>query len=115
MRRESPFRLGWAIVLAGATAIAVALVDGRWEGLIVTLVGTIGAVLVARIDEDGAPAVAIAPTIEPGIGEVLDAVAEPVLLVRGGRIILANAAARTLLGDHVVGEDARVADRKSVV
>ena len=40
MRRESPFRLGWAIVLAGATAIAVALVDGRWEGLIVTLVGT---------------------------------------------------------------------------
>ncbi len=111
MRRESPFRLGWAIVLAGATAIAVALVDGRWEGLIVTLVGTIGAVLVARIDEDGAPAVAIAPTIEPGIGEVLDAVAEPVLLVRGGRIILANAAARTLLGDHVVGEDARVALR----
>jgi len=59
MRRESPFRLGWAIVLAGATAIAVALVDGRWEGLIVTLVGTIGAVLVARIDALDAQAASV--------------------------------------------------------
>lgn len=56
-----------------------------------------------------------APVILPGgdgsIGAILDAVGDPVLLVGDGRVAAANRAARTLLGEHVVGEDARIAIR----
>jgi two-component system phosphate regulon sensor histidine kinase PhoR len=42
---------------------------------------------------------------------VLDTIVEPVMLIRGGVVSFANAAAIKLLGDHIVGEDARVAIR----
>ncbi|WP_163314254.1 PAS domain-containing protein, partial [Enterobacter hormaechei] len=43
--------------------------------------------------------------------EVLDAIAEPVLLIADRRVIAANPPARTLLGQHILGEDVRVAIR----
>ena len=42
---------------------------------------------------------------------MLDALAEPVLVLGGPRILAANRAARELLGDHIIGEDARTAIR----
>jgi two-component system, OmpR family, phosphate regulon sensor histidine kinase PhoR len=42
---------------------------------------------------------------------LLDAIVEPVMLVRGGIVTFANRAARALLGQHIVGEDVRVAIR----
>jgi two-component system phosphate regulon sensor histidine kinase PhoR len=47
----------------------------------------------------------------PGIAEVLEAIAEPVLLIADRRVIAANGPARTLLGEHILGEDVRVAIR----
>lgn len=47
----------------------------------------------------------------PSITDVLDAVGDPLVVVGDGRILAANAAARRLLGQHIVGEDARVAIR----
>lgn len=47
----------------------------------------------------------------PTITDVLDAVGDPLVVVGDGRILAANAAARRLLGQHIVGEDARVAIR----
>jgi two-component system phosphate regulon sensor histidine kinase PhoR len=42
---------------------------------------------------------------------VVDAISEPVLLIVDGRVRIANQAARTLLGVHIIGEDARLAIR----
>ncbi|RHW17512.1 PAS domain-containing protein [Sphingomonas gilva] len=47
----------------------------------------------------------------PSIHAVIDAIVEPVLIVSGLRVVLANEAALKLLGRHVVGEDIRTAIR----
>jgi two-component system phosphate regulon sensor histidine kinase PhoR len=43
--------------------------------------------------------------------DLLNAVDEPLLLVRGGRVVLTNPAARSVLGDHIDGADVRLAIR----
>ena len=45
------------------------------------------------------------------IHETIEPVALPLLLLEGTRIVEANAAARAALGDHVLGQDARIALR----
>lgn len=47
----------------------------------------------------------------PGAPELLAAVDEPLLIVRNRRVLLANAAARAVLGDHIEGVDVRLAIR----
>jgi two-component system phosphate regulon sensor histidine kinase PhoR len=49
------------------------------------------------------------------IDTVIDALPEPVLIVQGGRISHANRAAMQVLGDHVRGEDVRLAIRHPAV
>jgi two-component system phosphate regulon sensor histidine kinase PhoR len=100
-----------AVGAAAGAAACVFVVDGRWEGTAIALVGGIGAALLARArDEEVAP-VAEPVVAPPALDEVLDAVGDAVLLVDRGRVVLANRAARAVLGGHVVGEDARVAIR----
>ena len=110
MPAESPLHLFLPVTIAAATGGAVLLLGGGWDGAAVALVGGVAAAL-ARGGEAPAPAM-IAPEPETTqLDQVLDAVAEPVLLLRRGRVAIANRAARALLGAHVVGEDARVAIR----
>ncbi len=45
------------------------------------------------------------------LADVLDAMVEPVLVIADGAVASANAPALALLGDHIVGEDVRVAIR----
>jgi two-component system phosphate regulon sensor histidine kinase PhoR len=106
-------RLRGPLVIALGAAIGVFLVDGRADGAAVTLVGAIAAALAAmgRGDEGRAAARQSGPDINVLLGEVLDVIAEPVLLVRGGIVTCANTAAKALLGRHIVGEDVRVAIR----
>ena len=100
-----------AILAAIGAAACVFVVDGRWEGPAIALVGGIAAALLARGWDDAvAPASPPVPAAPP-LDEVLDAVGDAVLLVDRGRVVLANRAARDVLGAHVVGEDARVAIR----
>jgi two-component system phosphate regulon sensor histidine kinase PhoR len=100
-----------AIGAATGAAACVFVVDGRWEGTAIALVGGIAAALLARGgDETIVPASTPIPAAPP-LDEVLDAVGDAVLLVDRGRVVLANRAARQVLGAHVVGEDARVAIR----
>ncbi len=115
MAAESNPRLLWAIVVAGATALAVYLIADPLGGAAAALVGGVAALLVAV---SGHREIAPAPPAPPpdliasaSVGAMLDAVAEPLLLVQSGRVVRANRAARALLGDHIVGEDARVAVR----
>ena len=104
-------RTWWACLIAAVTAGAVWLLSDNVEGALVALVGGVAAAALAAAREEPAPpAPAPAPT-GPVIAPVLDAVSEPLLMVAGGRVQLANQAARTLLGEHIVGEDVRVAIR----
>ena len=112
MRGAFGQRAGWGagvmlVVAAGALALG-----GDAQTVLLALAGGVAAVLLAasRVDE-AAPAPVAGATVEPLLAPVLDAVAEPVLLVADGTVALANRAARALLGQHIVGEDARVAIR----
>ncbi len=46
------------------------------------------------------------------VREAIESLGQPMLVVDGTRIEIANAAARTALGGHVVGQDARIALRR---
>ncbi len=50
-------------------------------------------------------------TPQPSLEEVMEAIDDPMLLVSGQLVTIANSAARATLGDHIVGEDIRLAIR----
>ena len=60
----------------------------------------------ARLDDP-----VLGPQLGPELGTVLEAIVEPVLVIAGGRVEVANAAARSVLGNHIVGQDVRLAIR----
>jgi len=113
MQSRFVHRLSGALVIAFATGTGVFLVDGRPDGAAVAAVGALAAALAAmgRGDQGIAAARHTGPDANVLLGEVLDVIAEPVLLVRGGIVTCANTAARALLGRHIVAEDVRVAIR----
>lgn len=106
-------RLSGALVIAFGAGAGVFLVDGRADGAAVAAVGALAAALAAmgRGDQGTTTARSAGPDATVLLGEVLDVIAEPVLLVRGGVVTCANTAARSLLGRHIVAEDVRVAIR----
>ena len=100
------------IVVAGAAVFLI----GDVQASLVTLIGGIAAVLTAAgigDGEDDASPVASADTTPPPdhIPAVIDAIVEPILIVTSGQVSHANAAARTLLGQHIIGQDVRLAIR----
>ena len=105
-------RTFWAIVVVFVAAVAVFAITSDVQGAIVALVGGVAAALVAAGTGDEAPAFDDATSVSPSVlDDVLDAIVAPVMLVEDGRVVVANRAARTLLGGHILGEDARVAIR----
>ncbi|MGQ0660642.1 ATP-binding protein [Sphingosinicella sp.] len=58
-----------------------------------------------------APPVEATETATPSLDEVIEAIDEPLLIVRERRVLRANAAAKTLLGAHIDGVDVRLAIR----
>src|SRR5580765_2992424 len=48
------------------------------------------------------------PPDQPGPAALIGALPDPALIVAAGRVAFANRAAVALLGDHVIGEDARL-------
>jgi len=108
---------GWlAAGIVAVTAAAAYAQSGDWQVPLVTLTGGLVALLASSQmrEEREAEAAALArDTAVPGpaIEVAIDAILEPVLLVEGTRVVLANRAARTLLGEHIAGEDVRTAIR----
>lgn len=108
---------GWlAAGIVAVTAMTAYALSGDWQVATVSLAGGLVALLAASQmrEEREAEAAALArETAVPGpaIEVAIDAIIEPVLLIEGTRVALANRAARTLLGDHVAGEDVRTAIR----
>ena len=87
-----PFTAALIALLAGAAAMAL-LLWSRNEPM-----------AAAAPDEDERPAM-------PAPADIAAAVEEPLLLVRERRVVLANPAARALLGAHIEGVDVRLAIR----
>ncbi len=106
-------RLLWALVLALATAVVAGVVGGSLQAALIAGVGAVAAVLLAGLEtpEPRAAAEAVPDRSPELVDRVLDAVVQPVLLVRDGRVLFANRAALAELGRHIVGEDVRVAIR----
>lgn len=105
-------RTFWAIVVVIVASVAVFVITRDIQGAIVAVVGGVAAALVAAGTGDETPAPDDTLSAVPSVmDEVLDAIVAPVMLVQDGRVTLANSAARTLLGAHILGEDARVAIR----
>ncbi|UUL84144.1 ATP-binding protein [Sphingomonas qomolangmaensis] len=118
MLQGSGIRAALALGLAAVSALAGFVIGGSIESVAVALVGGIAAVLVAiGTGEDEAPPRVPEPlapppaTPEPAIADVIAAIGEPMLVVAEKRVIRANAAAKTLLGEHILGEDVRLAIR----
>jgi two-component system, OmpR family, phosphate regulon sensor histidine kinase PhoR len=113
IRMDASFRLIAGIAVALITA-ALAWVAGGWIAGVIALVGVGAAVALAappRPAPAPPPAPVAPPQAEPGPQMLMEGLSFPVLLVRGGRVALANTPARALLGQHIVGEDVRVAVR----
>lgn len=93
---------GLGMVLAGTSAWLTLAVVGLWVGSL-WLSRPEPEPETASVDAEEVSRDAIHDTIEP--------VGLPLLLLKGTRIVEANAAARTALGEHVSGQDARIALR----
>ncbi|MCX8477227.1 MAG: ATP-binding protein [Sphingomonas sp.] len=106
-------RTALALLVAVVAAGASLLLSGDVQASLVVLVCAVAAVLVAASSSDTPPSmpIAISTESEPAIAEVIEAIAEPVLVIADNRVEAANLGARELLGQHVLGEDVRVAIR----
>ena len=101
------------LVGVGGVAIALWLGAGLAATAVVLTAGIASAALLLRggTPEALPPLADEGPQSPPSAAELLEAVDEPLLIVRDRRILLANEAARRLLGAHIEGVDARLAIR----
>ena len=93
---------GIGMLLAGANAWLVLAVVVLWLGSL-WLISPEPEIPVEKVDIDEVERDAIHETVEP--------IGLPLLLLDGNRIVEANQAARAALGEHVLGQDARIALR----
>jgi len=112
-----PFTLRTLVALAVAAVAILAgeLLGAGAEGGTVMLVGTIAAVLIAagsgELPEPPRPAEPVALPPARHSAELIEAIVEPILLIEAGRVAQANDPARALLGQHILGQDVRLAIR----
>lgn len=96
------------------TAIVAWITAGPQAGGIALVGATLAALIASPPPEAEAIEASVpapATTAAAGVAEAIEAVFEPMLVVEGQRVAAANRAARALLGEHILGEDVRVAIR----
>jgi two-component system phosphate regulon sensor histidine kinase PhoR len=93
---------GVGMLVAGASFWLVLAVMALWFGSL-WLTAPEPEIALEKVDIDLVERDAIHETVEP--------IGLPLLLLEGTRIVEANAAARAALGEHVLGQDARIALR----
>lgn len=113
MLSQNPLRAIIASFFVATLALVVLQSDaGAWAAAAVVLAG-IGALAVFSLFPDPEPLqMSTEPVSVDAIeAAVVDAIAEPVLILIDNRVRAANAAAVSLLGTHIIGEDVRLAIR----
>ena len=107
-------RLAAGLIVATAVGGALLAQEALWAALI-GLIGGAAAVLVGWrayfFPEPGSPPPPPDDGRERWAREIVGAMSEPMLLIEGGRIVVANPAAKELLGQWIEGQDARLAMR----
>ena len=94
-------------LLMGGSPLAIAL--PVLAGLVVMLICAEG--IPTRVDRPVVVADMPDLTDHPAFASMIEGIADPLMLVERGRILRANRAAHRLLGNHIEGEDARIAIR----
>lgn len=113
MFNQNPLRTIVACFLVVTLALTVLQSDaGGWAVAAVVIAG-IGTFAVFSLFADPEPLQTTAEPVPADVIEaaVIHAIAEPVLLLIDNRVRSANAAAISLLGAHIIGEDVRLAIR----
>lgn len=103
-----------ALIAILVTAIVAWITAGPQAGGIALVGATLAALIASPPPEEPAheiPGPDPESTAPAGVAEAIEAVFEPMLLVEAQRVAAANRAARALLGEHILGEDVRVAIR----
>lgn len=107
------YRFGLRFLLGVLAALATAGGVYALSNQGAALIALAGGVIVAAIaltwragaeTVDGEPA-------PPRLGSILEAIVEPVMVISNGRVEEANQAAREVLGNHITGQDVRLAIR----
>ena len=101
----APLAAALLAVCAGAAAVAMIVAGRRAESALHSQ----GVAAGGSADRGGREEPK--DSVSPALSELIDAVEEPMLLVREKRVMAANAAARHALGDHIEGTDVRLAIR----
>lgn len=99
-----------ALALAAAVGL-VAAGSSVWLAAIVLVLWLGSLWLAAPEPEIAAPRIDAVEVSRDAVRESIEPIGEPLLILDGGRIVVANAAARSALGAHVIGQDARIALR----
>jgi len=116
------FRIFIAIILIAVGAFVASQLPGTVSPVaIMTAFGLVGLALSVLKNQESPPSQSLmlqkreADIIQSArmdaYQELLATLQDPILLVRSARVIIANPAARELLGDHIINEDVRVAIR----
>ncbi len=100
------------IVLAAASGIGIVIAGvDLWLTLGVEVLW-LGSLWLAQPEPDGgATSITAEQASRDATREVIETLSQPLLVLEGTRVTLANAAARAALGAHVVNQDARIALR----
>lgn len=102
--------VGIALALASSLGLAIAGVD-LWLALILAMFW-IGSLWLALPEpEVEAPRINAEQASRDAMRETIESLGQPMLVLEGARVTIANAAARAALGAHVVDQDARIALR----
>lgn len=103
-----------ALIAVLVTAVVAWITAGPQAGGIALVGATLAALIASPPPEEPAhevPGPDPVSTAPAGVAEAIEAVFEPMLLVEAQRVAAANRAALALLGEHILGEDVRVAIR----
>ncbi|WP_293884180.1 ATP-binding protein [Sphingomonas sp.] len=115
MNPVSTARIVIALIVTTAVALGVQLAGANLSAFATAMIAGIGTLLiitVGRSDTYPMTTARISPeTVTEAEVRIVEAIGEPVLVATNGRVRIANAAAQTLLGTHIVDEDLRLAVR----
>jgi len=101
---------GLALLLIAAAGMLIAGIDW-WLILAIAVIWAGSLWLTQPEPEAEAPRVDAVSVSRDAVKEVIEPLGQPLLLLDGTRIVMANAAARAALGAHIVDQDARIALR----
>lgn len=110
MRDSIPFP---GMLLAAVTFVALLLLDVEFVLAIAVLIMWVGSLLVVTERAPDTSEVVVKQSLTPAsIRKLIENSSTPVLVTEKNAIAIANDAARQMLGEHIVGQDARVTFRQ---